>query len=235
MTIFKVLGENGQAFHGGSGKWSLPTADGPGEWMPVIEDELVPCKNGYHLCRKQDLLQWLGPTLYEAEYRGEMVVADDKIVVREARLLRKLDTWNERTARLFACDCAERVVRLTNDERCVGAIAVARRYANGEATSEELAAAWAAARNAAVAWAAARNAAGAVAWAAAWAAAETAAGAVAWAAAWAATGAAAGNAAWAAAGAAAGNAAWAAAWDAEQEWQTARLMEYLQGDVGTTT
>ena len=56
--------------------------------------------------------------------------------------------------------------------------------------------------------------------AAAWDAAWDAAGAAAWAAAW--------DAAWAAAGAA----AWAAAGDAEMEWQNARLLQYLKGEVG---
>ena len=155
----QVLGENGKPYHGGTGTWSLPT-DKPGEWMPRI-DNIVPCERGYHLCRRGDLVNWLGPVIYEAEYRGEMVEADDKIVVSEARLIRRLDTWNERTARLFACDCAERVVHLNDDPRVQACIDIARRYANGQATLNEL------------------------------------------------------------------DAASDAAWDAEKEWQTEKLFEYL--------
>ena len=200
--LFKVLGADGKPFHGGKGFWNLPANGEPGEWMPPIQGELVPCKNGYHLCREQDLLRWLGPTIWAAEYRGERIDDDEKVVVREARLIRQYTPWNERTARLFACDCAERIVHFCgDDDRPRNAIEVARRYANGKATDEELAAARAAA------WAAA----GAAAWAAAWDAA--------WAAARAAARDAARDAAWAA--------AWAAAWDAERVWQTARLMEYL--------
>jgi hypothetical protein len=57
----------------------------------------------------------------------------------------------DRLARLFGCDCAERVLpiwekRAPTDRRPHEAIAVARRYARGEATNQELAAARAAER-----------------------------------------------------------------------------------------
>jgi hypothetical protein len=154
----------------------------------------------------------------------------------------------DRVARLFACDCAERVLPVFERE-CPGdvrpreAIAVARRYAAGAASEAEMAAARDAAG--AAAWAAARDAAWAAAWAAArdaaWAAgaaARDAAGAAAWdaardagaaarAAAWAAARAAAGDAAraaaWAAARAAAGDAAWAA----ERAWQAGGFRKLL--------
>ena len=181
--LFKVLVEDGSCVNGGTGSWSLPTKnnDGawtPGEWMPVIEGELEPCVNGYHLCREQDLIYWLGPAIFEAEYRGEAIESDTKIVVREARLLRRFENWNERTARLFACECAERVLSIfereyPHDDRPRRAVETTRRYANGEATSEELAAASAAARDAA--WDAASAAARAAAWDAARAAARAAA------------------------------------------------------------
>jgi len=214
-VLYKVLNPDGTPFHGGSGQWSLPTKGDSGawtpgawmptiagelipEWMPTIAGELIPCSNGYHLCQEADLLRWLGPAIFEAEYRGDCVNADNKITVREARLLRKIESWNERTARLFACDCAERVLHLyearyPDDDRPREAIRVARAFANGAATEDELAAAWAAA------------------WAAGW------------------------DAGWDAARAAARAAAWAAArdaaWDDEQEWQTARLSEYLHGEA----
>ena len=92
---------------------------------------------------------------------------------------------SDRLARIFACNCAERVRHLTNDRRSRDAVAVARKYADGEATEVELdaaeSAAWAAARDAARA--AARDAAWAAARDAAWAAAMDAAGGAAWAAA----------------------------------------------------
>ena len=113
---------------------------------------------------------------------------------------------SDKFARLLACDFAKHVLPIfereyPDDKRPREAIAVARRYANGQATDNELA----------------------VARAAAWDAVGAAVGAAAWAAAWAAAGAAAWAAAWDAAGAAAGAAAWDAARAAEQKWQEQRL------------
>ena len=131
---------------------------------------------------------------------------------------------DESKLRLFACDCAEQTLPIferdyPEDKRPRQAIETARRFANGEATCEELDAVWDAAGDAAraPAWAAAGDAAGAAAWVAArdaaWDAARDAAGDAAWAAAWAAAEA----AAWYAARDAAGDAAGAAAWDAARD------------------
>jgi len=76
----------------------------------------------------------------------------------------------ERELRLFAVYCARRVEHLMTDRRSKDAIAVAERFANGEATVAELkaarAAAWAAYAAAWAAYAAADVAADAAAWAA---------------------------------------------------------------------
>jgi len=164
-TYYKVLGTDRTPHYGGKGQWPEPD-----RWLRV-EGELVPCGRGLHVCERGDLVQWLGPEIWECEVGEERVRDGDKTVCREARLVRRLETWNERTARLFACDCAERVLPLweaeyPNDRRAHEAVAVARRYAEGQATAEELAAAGDAARDAA--WDAARDAARAAARAAAW-------------------------------------------------------------------
>jgi hypothetical protein len=224
MKLYKVTDTNGRSCHGGTGKWSLPKNGEPGEWWE-IGGEIIACENGLHACRRADLVNWLGPCIHELEHEGEIIDGGDKVVVRKARLVRTLETWSERTQRLFAADCAERVLHLyeakyPNDSRVRNCIEISRKVAVGELPISELdtarAAAWAAAR--AAAWAAAR--------AAAWAAARAAAGAAARAAAWDAASA----AAWDAASAAAWDAASAAAWDAaERAWQTERLFEYLDG------
>ena len=203
--FYKALDEDGCSCNGGSGQWSLPRDGGPGEWMPAIEGTLVPCKNGYHLCEDAQVLDWLDVRIFEAEYRGEMIRYDDKIVVREARLVREFLEWNEGNARLFACDCAERVLPLfecvfADDARPREAIAVARCFAAGTATELELSAAEAAASTAA------RSAARFAAWSAAW------------------------SVAWSAARSVARSAVgttWDAAGDTEREWQWRRLQEIL--------
>ena len=230
MKLYKVLNTDGSAYHGGAGSWHLPKGERPGKWMPAIVGEIVPCRNGYHLCRETDLLDWLGPAIFEAEYEGKIIEVSDKVVVRNARLIRPCGGWNEKTARLFAADCAERVLPIfekkhPNDDRPRQAINAARAYARGEIDDAAWAAAWAAADavdavDAAGAAADAADAAGAAVWAAADAAdAADAAGAAADAAR---------AAAWAAADAAdAADAAGAA----EQEWQCKRFLQYLTGEI----
>ena len=161
--LFKVL-DNQKSCHGGDHLWT------PGEWVKV-EGELIPCQRGIHLCREQDLVEWLGPEIWAADYRGnDFIVHENKVVVREARIVRRYENWNDCTARLIACDFAEKVVHLCGDDpRPAEAIRVARLFAYGQATQEELAAA----RDAA--WDAARVAARDAAWDAAWVAARDAA------------------------------------------------------------
>ena len=163
MRYYKYLNENGKPYHGGVGRWSLPVQndDGtwtPGDWMPPVEGEITPCQNGYHLCEPSDLLDWLAPALYVAEGRGDSVRDTNKTAFRESRLLRPVDAYTDRSLRLFACDCAEHVLHYYEDEypddnRPRECIEVARRYANGNATDDELdaarAAAWAATGDAA--------------------------------------------------------------------------------------
>jgi hypothetical protein len=210
MTLYKVLDSNGQPNNGGTGSWPLPT-DQPGDWIGVT-GKLVPCRNGLHLCDGElQLLSWLGPRIFVAEHDGERIDHNgDKIVVRRARLLYET-AWDDRTARLFAADCAEHVLPIVererpDDDRPRKAIEAARASARGEIDRQELDAAWAAAR---AAGDAARGAARGAARAAAWAAARDA-------------GDAARDAGDAARGAARG-AARAAAW----EWQAERLRYYL--------
>lgn len=172
---YKILDYEGKPNNGGHGVWYLPTKndDGtwtPGEWMPEIEGELKPCSNGYHLVDKQHILDWAGPELYEAEWKGRRKMHDDKdkFVVRRVRLLRKIETWNPRTLRLFSVWCTREALKLIEnpDRRSINAADVAERYANGEATADELTAAYAAAW--AAASAAAWDAASVAAWDAAW-------------------------------------------------------------------
>ncbi len=169
MTYYKVLAADGSACHGGKGRWHLPKGNRPGKWMPVVKG-IEPCDRGYHLVTIEHLPEWIGSTLWVAEGRGEHVEYKGKHVFSQARLIRKIDAWNERIARIYACDCAERVLplferRFPSNKAPRIAIETARRFADGKATSDELAAARAAARSARDA---AGDAAGDAAWDAAW-------------------------------------------------------------------
>ncbi len=138
-----------------------------------VEGPLVPCENGLHGWPISGLLNLTAERLVRVEVGAEYVWhgegVERKIVARAMTPAELIEAYNDRTLRLFAADCAERVLPLferqqPNDDRPRRAIETARRFANGEATRDELAAAWAAA------WAAARAAAGDAAGDAAWAA-----------------------------------------------------------------
>jgi hypothetical protein len=227
--LYKFLRPDGRTPQG-YGQWPLPQGDQPGEWLPKLTGKLIACQHAYHVMRIRDLMEWATDDvqLYVVETRYKTTDDSNKVLARQARALYRVEAWNERNLRHFACDCAERVLPLfeqgyPNDTRPRVAITTARRFADGLATSKELAAARAAAGAAAgdAARDAARDAAGAAAWAAARAAARDAARDAARAAAR--------DAARAAAGAAAWDAAWDAARDAETSWQIERLTAYLDG------
>jgi len=152
--LYKILDKNGYSCNGGVCEWYLPEKGKnntwtPGKWMPKIKGKLVPCQNGYHLCRENNILDWLGESIFEAEYRGYVLENTDKVIVREVRLLRKCENWNKRTDRLFACWCIRdtplfdggTVWNLLTDERSRNAVEIVERFVNGNATKEELAAA----------------------------------------------------------------------------------------------
>ena len=174
-TYYKFTKADGSPCNGGSGRWSLPRGKRPGAWWK-IDGDIRPCSNGLHLCRAQDLTAWMNEALWEVEVHAnsEIIVANEKVVVRQARLLRRIDTWNDRTARLFAVHCAARVLpifkKAAPKDRCVrDCLIVAHKFAMGTATQADLDAARDAAGAArdAVAGAAAgaaRDAAGVNAW-----------------------------------------------------------------------
>jgi hypothetical protein len=127
----------------------------------------------------------------------------------------------------LACNFAEHSLMRERDRgrepdaRSWAAIETKRRWLRGEASDQDLAAAWSAA------WSAARDAARS----AAWSAARSAAWSAAWSAARDAAWDAARDAAWSAARSAARDAAWSAAWsaarDAEQKWQLQQVRSAL--------
>ena len=159
--------------------------------------EHSPCQDGW-----EKLLTGLGKTKADNEPLPFATILEINNLY-DALWCCRVEPQYAKEWRLFAVTCARRVQHLNTDPRVKNTIDAAERYANGQATNEEL------------------RAAGDAAWAAACAAARAAAGDAACAAARAAAWAAAGDAAWAAEWAAAWAAAWVAgdACAAEREWQ----------------
>ena len=155
----------------------------------------VPCREGW-----EKLLKGLGKTAADDEPLPYSRIVEIN-GINDAVWCCRAEPQHAREWRLFAVWCARQVQHLMVDPRSIAALEVAERHANGQATDDDLAAAWDAARDAA----------GDAAWAAAGAAAWAAARAAAWAAAW----------------DAARAAAWDAAWDAARDAQTARFLEVV--------
>ena len=211
MALYKFLTIDRQS-PTGTGAWTL------NRWRSV-KDVLVPCENGLHATTADNLIPFLHETLWRVEIGDEYVWHEDasmgrKLVARRMRIVEQVETWNARNARLWACDVAERVLknfedRYPDDTRPREAIETARRFARGEATVEELRAAYRAAYSAAdrAASRAADSAASRAADSAAYSAASSAASR--------------------AADSAASSAAYRAASSAEREWQGRHLAELL--------
>ena len=144
--------------------------------------ECGPCESGW-----KKLLAHLGKTKADDESLSILTILESNGLDDALWCLRAVK-GRDREIRLYAVWCARQVQHLNTDPRVSACIDVAERFANGEATDEERAAArdaaWDAARDAA--WDAARDAARAAAWdaarAAAWDAARDAARDAAWAA-----------------------------------------------------
>ncbi len=134
-----------------------------------------PCANGW-----KKLLAHLGKTQADDEPVSIATVIESNGFDDALWCLRAVE-GRDREIRMYAVWCARQVQHLMTDARSLAALDVAERFANGEASGEELASAWAAARAAASAaasasaWAAARAAASAAASAAAGVAARAAA------------------------------------------------------------
>ena len=146
MHYFAVSDVNSRATEGQEFSWPLPHGKRPGKWLPPVEGDRLAYENGYEVYTPLELLHHLGPAIWEVEVRGEVVQAELMTLVREARIVAPTH-WNERTARLFTCDCATRALKGERkaghepDKRSRDAVKVARRYAEGKATEQELIAA----------------------------------------------------------------------------------------------
>ena len=102
-----------------------------------------PCKEGW-----EKLLKYLGKTKADDEPLLLLTILDSNGLDDALWCFRAID-GRDKEIRLYAVWCARQVQHLMRDPRSRAALDVAERYANGEATAEELAVAWAAAWDAA--------------------------------------------------------------------------------------
>ena len=131
-----------------------------GEWTDTVTDPVL-CERGWHACRWEDAVSHIATELWVCELDGTIIEGADKVVAQRLRLIEPV-VFDDRALRLFAADCAEKVLPIfeaavPGDDRPRNTVEMARRFANGNYTRPNLDVAWDAAWDAA--WAAARAAA----------------------------------------------------------------------------
>jgi hypothetical protein len=63
----------------------------PGQWVEAAA--AVPCREGVHACRPEDLSYWLAPSLWEIELEEPVVATRHKLTARRGRLLSRVDAY----------------------------------------------------------------------------------------------------------------------------------------------
>jgi len=172
---------------------------------PAMIMSWEPCHE-WPLKRVTDAFMGRTKMLITTLLRRNDIDAEDRLWV----VLRK-DVLSPKMLRLFACDCTERALLREReqghepDPRSWAAVEVARRFARGEATVEELEAARGTDAGG-VAWSIVEDSVMNAAWDAAWDAAR--------------------DAAWDSVG----TTARAAAWDTERQWQIEHIIEMIEAE-----
>jgi hypothetical protein len=105
MRTHKFLAKGAQGPLSGFA-WPVPDGTAAGAWV-VADGPLAPCARGVHVCRPADLAHWVHDELWELEAEGDQIEGLDCIVVRRARLVRRIDDWGAAGGRRFAEACVE--------------------------------------------------------------------------------------------------------------------------------
>lgn len=92
-------------------EWPIPVSITTGAWVEA-SGLLAPCARGIHVCREMDLAHWINDELWELEADGDSILAFDCMVVRRARLRRRIEAWTDGGALRFAGACIERAETL---------------------------------------------------------------------------------------------------------------------------
>lgn len=105
MRAYKVLRDGRSEFTGW--QWPLPSPEQPGEWVHA-SGPIALCVNGIHAATAEQLPHWLGTDIWEIELGGNVVREEAALVASQARLLRRVEAWDETTRRRFAEMCLHR-------------------------------------------------------------------------------------------------------------------------------
>ena len=80
-----------------------------------MQGTLEPGSNGVHALRTRRLVDWIDDELWLVELTDEVEEADDMLVARRGRLLRRIQAWDEKAAREFGESCIWRARDLAAD------------------------------------------------------------------------------------------------------------------------
>jgi hypothetical protein len=109
LRAYKVLMDGRSGFTGW--QWPLPDSGRPGEWV-AASGPLGLCANGIHASTVDQLPQWLGDEIWEAELGGEVLRTEPALVAARARLVRQISEWDEPARLAFCQDCAGRAEQI---------------------------------------------------------------------------------------------------------------------------
>jgi hypothetical protein len=112
MRAYKFLAEGAVGPLSGF-RWPAPQGGTPGPWVTTT-GALELCVNGSHVCRTGDLAHWMHDELWELEAEGDQLEGLDCLVVRRARLVRRLHSWDDKGAAAFAEACARHATELAD-------------------------------------------------------------------------------------------------------------------------
>jgi hypothetical protein len=117
MTYYKCL-VAGSASPFSGFRWEEPGVRAIGNWVHTDRD-VDPCRSGIHACRLEDLPLWLQPELWTIELAGDVIETPLKVVAATARLLQRVDAWDEAAGGAYALACARRAGEFAADELAV--------------------------------------------------------------------------------------------------------------------
>ena len=93
---YKLLNQNGNSTKGSNKTWPLPNKNGPGDWISTIHGIDV-----YYLCKRDNIALWIDRELFIAEFNDTIQGDNGDLKVPDARLVMKIDSWNNDTQNNF--------------------------------------------------------------------------------------------------------------------------------------